>query len=80
MRPWLSMIPVDGDSSARAQRRPASGSMARTSAASANRRSSTPLAAPLAAYDSSVGISSSVVATISLPVRRCATPRAAQYS
>ena len=65
---WLSMMPVDGESSARTQR--TWGSSSAISACSTHRRSSTPLARAWARYFSRMGSSSAVVATISLPMRR----------
>ena len=62
---WLSTTPVSGESSAISQR--TSGSSARASAASTQRRLSTPEALARAMIVSSAGFCAALVATISLP-------------
>ncbi len=78
MNPWLSTIPVTGESSAAVQA--SAGSIARASAAVSSRMPSTPFASARALIAARRPLSSSDVATISLPQLRCGTPRAAQNS
>ncbi len=72
------MMPVDGDSKPRTQ--VTAGSSARASSAPTQVRSCTPFRSAAVLYDSSVATSASVVATSSLPMRRCGTSASAQYA
>ena len=73
---WPSTMPVEGDSSAPFTA--SAGSNACAAAPVSTCRSSTPFAAARALIDASVATSPSSAATISLPQRRCGTPRSAQ--
>ena len=68
MNPWLSTIPVVGDSSAAVQNR--FGSSAFASAAPTSRIHSTPFASARARMPGSSAASSALVAAISLPQLR----------
>ena len=76
MKAWLSMMPVDGLSSAAVQA--SAGSMACASARLNSVRSGTPFAAARAWMEASRPASSSLVATISLVQREYGTPRSSQ--
>jgi len=73
---WLSMMPVEGESSAASAFN--AGSSARASAPLSGWRSVTPQARAWASMAASLSVSAGLVATMSLPVRRCGMPRAAQ--
>ncbi|MNS23202.1 hypothetical protein D3C86_1348050 [compost metagenome] len=78
IRPWLSMMPVEGESSAAWHS--SCGSSARAASRLSSAMSCTPLASALARMPSSVATCAALVATISLPQRWCGTWWEAQKS
>ena len=78
MKPWLSMMPVAGESKALVHDR--LGSSAIASAALSTRMPSTPLVSARCLIPASIASSRAFVATISLPQLRCGTPFSMQYA
>ncbi len=76
MKPWLSMMPVEGES--RAATHATSGSSARAALEPSGSRSVTPFLAAVSLMAASLGSWLSLVATRSLPQRACATLFSAQ--